>query len=87
MSEIAAGFRAMDVMVAQSPTATQKAAFERVFGCRYVKSMVCRHQGVYRKADPSVRNLFEAMGNDEHAVWGEFVRWVEGRPAMGKGVG
>lgn len=87
VSEIAAGFRAMDAIVAQSPTATQKAAFERVFGCRYVKSTVCRHRGVYRKADVSVRNLFEAMGNDEHAVWGEFVRRVEGRPAMGKGNG
>ncbi|KAF8127265.1 hypothetical protein EV363DRAFT_1223528 [Boletus edulis] len=87
VSEIAAGFRAMDVLVAQSPTATQKVAFERVFGCRYVKSTVCRHRGVYRKADPSVRNLFEAMGNDERAVWGEFVRRVEGRPGMGKGSG
>ncbi|KAG9309840.1 hypothetical protein JVU11DRAFT_1148 [Chiua virens] len=83
--EIAAGFRAMDAMVAQSPTATQKAAFERVFGCRYVKSTVCRHRGVYRKADAAVRNLFEAMGNDERAVWGEFVRRAEGRPSMGKG--
>ena len=27
------------------------------------------------------------MGNDERAVWGEFVRRVEGRPAMGKGSG
>jgi hypothetical protein len=87
VSEIAAGFHAMDVMVAQSPTATQKAAFERVFACRYVKSTVCRHRGVYRKADPTVRNVFEAMGNDERAVWGEFVRRVEGRPAMGKGSG
>lgn len=87
VSEIAAGFRAMDAMVAQSPTATQKAAFERVFGCRYVKSTVCRHRGVYRKADAGVRNMFEVMGNDERAVWGEFVRRVEGRPSMGKGCG
>ena len=87
VSEIAAGFRAMDTMVAQSPTATQKAAFERVFGCRYVKSTVCRHRGVYRKADLSVRNVFEAMGNDERAVWGEFVRRVEGRVGVGKGGG
>lgn len=87
VSEIAAGFRAMDTIVAQSPTATQKAAFERVFACRYVKSTVCRHRGVYRKADASVRTLFEAMGSDERAVWGEFVRRVEGRPAMGKGSG
>ena len=85
VSEIAAGFRAMDTMVAQSPTATQKAAFERVFGCRYVKSTVCRHRGVYRKADAGVRSMFEAMGNDERAVWGEFVRRVEGRVVIAKG--
>ncbi|KAF9224537.1 hypothetical protein BS17DRAFT_80422 [Gyrodon lividus] len=84
VSEIAAGFRAMDTMVAQSPTATQKMAFERVFGCRYVKSTVCRHRGVYRKADVSVRSLFEGMGNNEGAVWGEFVRRVEGKPSTGK---
>ncbi|KIJ14754.1 hypothetical protein PAXINDRAFT_99820 [Paxillus involutus ATCC 200175] len=42
VSEIAAGFRAMDAMVARSPTATQKMGFERVFGGRYVKSTVCR---------------------------------------------
>ncbi|KIJ59414.1 hypothetical protein HYDPIDRAFT_118507 [Hydnomerulius pinastri MD-312] len=82
--EIAAGFRAMDTMVAQTPTATQRMAFERVFGCRYVKSTVCRHRGVYRKADAAVRALFEGMGNDERAVWGEFVRRVEGRPSAGK---
>jgi len=86
VSEIAAGFRAMDAMVAASPSATQKGAFERVFGCRYVKSTVCRHRGVYRKADTSVRNVFEAMGNDERAVWGEFVRRVEGRMVAGAAV-
>ncbi|KAF9233356.1 hypothetical protein BU15DRAFT_8401, partial [Melanogaster broomeanus] len=63
------------------PTVTQKMAFERVFGCRYVKSTVCRHRGVYRKADAGLRGSFEGMGNDEKAVWGEFVRRVEGRPS------
>ncbi|KIJ58846.1 hypothetical protein HYDPIDRAFT_119095 [Hydnomerulius pinastri MD-312] len=82
--EIAAGFRAMDTMVAQTPTATQRMAFERVFGCRYVKSTVCRHRGVYREADAAVRALFEGMGNDERAVGGEFVRRVEGRSSAGK---
>ncbi|KAH7881866.1 hypothetical protein F5I97DRAFT_1932296 [Phlebopus sp. FC_14] len=84
VSEIAAGFRAVDAMITQSPTMTQRAAFERVFGCRYVKSTVCRHRGLYRKADAGVRRLFEGMGNDERAVWGEFVRRVEGRPPAGK---
>ena len=34
-----------------------------------------------------MRNVFEAMGNDERAVWGEFVRRVEGRVGVGKGGG
>ncbi|KAL4067167.1 hypothetical protein V8B97DRAFT_1978346 [Scleroderma yunnanense] len=79
VSEIAVGFRAMDAMIVQSSTITQRMAFERVFSCRYVKSTVCRHRAVYRKADPAVRTFFEDMGNNEKAVWSEFVRRVEGR--------
>jgi hypothetical protein len=74
----------MDGLVAQTPTVVQRVAFERVFGCRYVKSTVCRHRGVWRKADAELRAAFEEMGSDERAVWGEFVRRVEGRPP-GKG--
>lgn len=59
---------------------TQRAAFERVFGSRYVKSTVCRHRGVWRKAAGPLREQFERMGTDERACWGEFVRRVEGRP-------
>jgi len=70
----------MDGLIAQTPTVVQRTAFERVFGCRYVKSTVCRHRGVWRKADAELRETFEAMGADERAVWGEFVRRVEGRP-------
>ncbi|EGO04229.1 hypothetical protein SERLA73DRAFT_173674 [Serpula lacrymans var. lacrymans S7.3] len=80
VSEVAVGFRQMDSLISQTPTVTQKAAFERVFGCRYVKSTVCRHRGVWRRADIPIKNLYEAMGTDERAVWGEFVRRVEGRP-------
>ena len=59
---------------------TQRSAFERVFGSRYVKSTVCRHRGVWRKAEGSaLRTQFEAMGTDERACWGEFVRRMEGR--------
>lgn len=60
---------------------THKAAFERVFGSRYVKSTVCRHRGVWKKAHPSLKVQYEAMGHDERAYWGEFVRHVEGRPS------
>lgn len=87
VSEIAAGFRQMDALIAQTPNATQRVAFERVFGCRYVKSTVCRHRGVYRKADAAIRSMFEGMGTDERAVWGEFVRRVEGRPSGKPGQG
>jgi hypothetical protein len=83
VAEIALGFGMMDTLSSNqmtSPAVTQKTAFERVFGCRYVKSTVCRHRGVWRKADAAVRAEFEAMGSDnELALWGEFVRRVEGR--------
>ncbi|KAH7916641.1 hypothetical protein BJ138DRAFT_1138846 [Hygrophoropsis aurantiaca] len=80
VSEVAAGFREIDTIVSQTPTATQRQAFERVFGCRYVKSTVCRHRSVWRKAGADMRITYEAMGSDERAIWGEFVRRVEGRP-------
>ncbi|KAJ8517384.1 hypothetical protein ONZ45_g5415 [Pleurotus djamor] len=84
VSELSAGFQAMEALVHQTPNGgaamTQRMAFERVFGSRYVKSTVCRHRGVWRKAPQSLREEFEAMGEDERACWGEFVRRVEGRP-------
>jgi hypothetical protein len=79
----------MDALISQSPSGasmTQRTAFERVFGSRYVKSTVCRHRAVWRKAPAGVRDQFEAMGGDERACWGEFVRRVEGRPP-GKAAG
>lgn len=74
----------MDALVAQSAngsTMTHKAAFERVFGSRYVKSTVCRHRGVWKRAHVGVKTQYEAMGHDDRAYWGEFVRHVEGRPS------
>jgi hypothetical protein len=79
VSEVSAGFKQMDAMIAQQPTLTQRTAFEKVFGCRYVKSTVCRHRGVWRRADEATKSLFESMGTDERAVWGDFVKQVEGR--------
>ncbi|XP_006457596.1 hypothetical protein AGABI2DRAFT_196224 [Agaricus bisporus var. bisporus H97] len=84
VAEISAGFNAMDALVAQSAngsTMTHKAAFERVFGSRYVKSTVCRHRGVWKRAHVGVKTQYEAMGHDDRAYWGEFVRHVEGRPS------
>ncbi|TFK22801.1 hypothetical protein FA15DRAFT_671129 [Coprinopsis marcescibilis] len=81
--ELTAGFTAMDILIGQAPSGsnmTQKIAFERVFGSRYVKSTVCRHRSIWKKADPTLRQQFEALGTVDGAVWGEFVRRIEGRP-------
>lgn len=83
VSEISTGFHAMDLLIAHTASSggmTQRQAFERVFGCRYVKSTVCRHRAVWRKANDGIKEQFEALGADERACWGEFVRRVEGRP-------
>ncbi|KAK2459400.1 hypothetical protein APHAL10511_008587 [Amanita phalloides] len=79
VAEISAGFHDMDRLVAQTPNMTQRVAFERVFGSRYVKSTVCRHRGVWKRAPSTMRDQFISFGNDERALWGEFVRTVEGR--------
>jgi len=83
VSEISTGFHTMDLLIAHTASSggmTQRQAFERVFGSRYVKSTVCRHRAVWRKANESIKEQFEALGSDERACWGEFVRRVEGRP-------
>ncbi|KAI0092890.1 hypothetical protein BDY19DRAFT_926960 [Irpex rosettiformis] len=72
--EISAGLDRVDDLVSQTPSVTQKAAFERVFGCRYVKSTVCRHRSVWKRADNNLREQFKRMGTVERALWGEFVK-------------
>ncbi|KAI0301897.1 hypothetical protein B0F90DRAFT_1716204 [Multifurca ochricompacta] len=79
VQEVSVGFDQMDALASTQPSLTQRAAFERVFGCRYVKSTVCRHRAVWRRADEDVRDAFIKLGRDERAMWGEFVRHVEGR--------
>ncbi|KAI0269354.1 hypothetical protein BC834DRAFT_865990 [Gloeopeniophorella convolvens] len=79
VQEVSAGFDQMDGLASAIPSLTQRAAFERVFGCRYVKSTVCRHRAVWRRADEDLRASFIKLGRDERAMWGEFVRRVEGR--------
>lgn len=76
--ELSAGFQQMDVLVAQQPSLTQRSAFERVFNCRYVKSTVCRHRGVWRRAPKVLRETFERMGQDERGLWSEFIKRIEG---------
>lgn len=77
--EISIGFDKMDELINQTPSLTQKSAFERVFGCRYVKSTVCRHRGVWRRADKGLKETFKRMGKDERALWGEFVKKTDFR--------
>ncbi|KAI0337333.1 hypothetical protein BDW22DRAFT_1364218 [Trametopsis cervina] len=72
--EISVGFDKMDDLIAQTPSLTQKTAFERIFRTRYVKSTVCRHRGIWRRADANLKETFKRMGNDERALWGEFVK-------------
>jgi hypothetical protein len=79
VQEVSIGFDKMDALANSQPSLTQRAAFERVFGCRYVKSTVCRHRAVWRRADEDLREGFIKLGRDERAMWGEFVRRVEGR--------
>lgn len=97
VSQIAKGFYTIDIMCSHtapilpsdgSPplphNMTQKTAFERIFGSRYVKSTVCRHRGVWRRAPKELREEFEAYGDeDERAFWGDFVKRVEGRTVRG----
>jgi hypothetical protein len=79
VQEVSVGFDQMDALANAQPSITQRVAFERVFGCRYVKSTVCRHRAVWRRADEDLRSAFVKLGRDERAMWGEFVRRVEGR--------
>ena len=79
VQEVSNGFDQMDALANAQTSLTQRAAFERVFGCRYVKSTVCRHRAVWRRADEDMRAAFIKLGRDERAMWGEFVRRVEGR--------
>src|SRR5258707_8337341 len=51
VQEVSVGFDQMDALANAQPSLTQRVAFERVFGCRYVKSTVCRHRAVWRRAD------------------------------------
>lgn len=77
--EIAAGFERMDELIRATPSLTQRAAFERVFGCRYVKSTVCRHRGVWKRADAGLKDGFVRMGAGEGALWNEFVKKTDYR--------
>jgi deoxynucleoside triphosphate triphosphohydrolase SAMHD1 len=77
--EISNGFDRMDEFIADTPSLTQKTAFERVFRCRYVKSTVCRHRGVWRRADQNLKESFKQMGLIDRALWGEFVKKTDFR--------
>ncbi|KAF5393763.1 hypothetical protein D9757_000268 [Collybiopsis confluens] len=52
------------------PNLTQKQAFERIFGSRYVKSTLCRHKGIWRNAPREIRDEFERERRECRAVAG-----------------
>lgn len=91
VTQIAKSFQLMDSLMSISSLCverkvltreaiTQKVAFERVFGTRYVKSTVCRHRAIYRKAPQALRDEFEAYAEDDPVgIWGDFVKRVEGK--------
>lgn len=88
VSEICTGFQTMDLLIANrssSGSMTQRQAFEQAFGCRYIKSTLCRHRALWRKANDSIKEYFEALGTDEGACWGEFVRRVERKQSRKRG--
>ncbi|KAF9076475.1 hypothetical protein BDP27DRAFT_1414347 [Rhodocollybia butyracea] len=65
--------------IMKGPNLTQKVAFERVFGSRYIKSTLCRHKAIWRRAPRELREEFERHGDDERGIWNNFVKRVEGR--------
>jgi len=88
VSQICTGFHNMDLLIANRASSgrmTQRQAFKQVFGCRYIKSTFCRHRALWRKANNSTKESFAALGTDEGAFWGEFVRRVEGRQPRKRG--
>ncbi|KAI6040973.1 hypothetical protein EDC04DRAFT_2566240, partial [Pisolithus marmoratus] len=50
------------------PTLEAACGIERVFGCRYAKSTLCRHRAIYQKADLAIREAFERIRSNEQGL-------------------
>lgn len=83
VSEVSTGFNSMESLSTNAPGPvgashlTRKAAFERVFEAKYVKSTVCRHLSVWRRADTA------SIQECHNMPWNDFVRRIEGKPPRG----
>lgn len=80
------------------PRERQRTAFERVFGCRYVKSTVGRARLYWKRASQEIKDHFMALPpEDPRGKWQNFVHLMDGRlvievakggeGALGVGVG
>ncbi|TDL18440.1 hypothetical protein BD410DRAFT_900882 [Rickenella mellea] len=81
--EVVAGFTAMSTLIANAPTAgsiRQKAAFESVFGCKYVKSTTGRAKLYWKRASEEVRAHFLSIPQGDAAGrWANLVHLMDGK--------
>ena len=84
--EITEGIALMASLMSRDARERQGTAFERVFGCRYVKSTFGRAKLFWKRAGGDVRERYLGMGReDPRARWGNFVHVVDGRAGMDEG--
>ena len=78
--EITEGFHTMTSIMTQDPRERQKSAFERVFGCRYVKSTVGRAKLYWKRASHEIKEHFlQLPREDPRGKWQNFVHLMDGR--------
>ena len=78
----------MTEICSMDPRERQRGAFERVFGCRYVKSTVGRARLYWKRASPEIKEHFLALNpNDQRGKWQNFVHLMDGRLIIEVGKG
>lgn len=78
--EITSGFDIMASIMGADPRERQKSAFERVFGCRYVKSTVGRAKLYWKRASTEIKDHFlQLPKEDPRGKWQNFVHLMDGR--------
>lgn len=78
--EITEGFKSMDQVQARDPRERQKTAFEKVFGCRYVKSTVGRAKLYWKRSSQEVKDHFLSLPrDDQRGKWSNFVHLMDGK--------
>jgi hypothetical protein len=76
VSEVTHGFHRMRRYESLFQHDIRREAFQHVFGCKFVLREFQRHYDIWQNANPSLRARFEAMEDDENAMWGEFEQAV-----------